>query len=63
MQKGIKFRAYPNKEQQNLITRMNATSEEAKAYYIGTTFNIGIVSDNLQKCTSIEILDCLHGKI
>lgn len=38
-------------------TRMNATPEEAKAYYIGTTFNIGIVSDNLQKCTSIEILE------
>lgn len=38
-------------------TRINATPEEAKAYYIGKIFNIGIVSDNLQKCTSIEILE------
>lgn len=38
-------------------TRMNTTPEEAKAYYIGKTFNIGIVSDNLQKCTSVEILE------
>ena len=38
-------------------TRMNATPEEAKAYYIGKVFNIGVVSDNLQKCISIEILE------
>lgn len=38
-------------------TRMNATPEEAKTYYIGSVFNLGIVSDNLQKCTSIEILE------
>ena len=37
--------------------RINATPEEAKAYYIGKVFNIGIVSDNLRKCTSIEILE------
>lgn len=38
-------------------TRMNATPEQAKTYYIGKIFNIGIASDNLQKCTSIEILE------
>lgn len=38
-------------------TRMSATPEEAKAYYIGKIFNIGIVSDNLQRCTSIEIIE------
>ena len=38
-------------------TRINATPEEARSYYIGKIFNIGIVSDNLQKCTSIEILE------
>ena len=36
---------------------MNATPEQAKTYYIGKIFNIGIASDNLQKCTSIEILE------
>jgi IMP cyclohydrolase len=38
-------------------TRINATLEEARAYYIGKTFNIGSVSDNLQKCTSVEIME------
>lgn len=38
-------------------TRINATLAEAKAYYIGKIFNIGIVSDDLQKCTSIDILE------
>ena len=39
------------------LTRMNATVEEAKAYYIGKTFNIGVVSDDLQKCVGIEVLE------
>ncbi len=38
-------------------TRINATPEEAKAYYIGNFFNVGIISDNIQKCMSIEILE------
>jgi hypothetical protein len=38
-------------------TRINATPAEVQAYYIGKTFNIGSVSDNLQKCTSIEIME------
>ena len=39
------------------LTRMNATVKEAKAYYIGKTFNIGVVSDDLQKCVGIEVLE------
>lgn len=39
------------------LTRMNATVEEAKAYYIGKTFNIGVVSDDLQKCVGIDVLE------
>jgi hypothetical protein len=38
-------------------TRINATPAEVQAYYIGKAFNIGSVSDNLQKCTSVEILE------
>ena len=38
-------------------TRINATPEEAKAYYVGKIFNIGVSSDNLQKCISVDILE------
>jgi len=38
-------------------TRINTTEQGAKEYYIGKIFNIGIVSDNLQKCVDIEVLE------
>lgn len=38
-------------------TRINATPAEAQAYFVGKTFNIGSVSDNMQRCTGIEILE------
>ena len=31
-----------------LYTRLNASIEEAKAYYLGNTFNLGTEADNLQ---------------
>ncbi len=38
-------------------THINATSEEARAYYVGEVFNVGLgPNDNMQRCTSIEIL-------
>lgn len=37
-------------------TRFNGTIEEATAYYVGEVFNIGVVSDNLQECNSIEVI-------
>lgn len=40
----------------SLITRINATEQEARKYYEGNVFNIGSVNDNLKRCTSIEIL-------
>ena len=40
-----------------LYTKINGTLETIKNYYIGKVFNTGKTSDNLQKCTSIEILD------
>lgn len=38
------------------VTRFNGTFEEAKAYYVGRVFNIGTVSDNLQRCTGIRLI-------
>lgn len=38
-------------------TRINATEEEARKYYVGHYFNLGAVRDNLQICTSIEIME------
>lgn len=40
-----------------ITTRFNGTIEEATAYYVGGIFNIGVVSDNLQKCNSIEVIE------
>jgi hypothetical protein len=39
-------------------TRINATPDEARAYYVGKVFNVGPgPNDNLQRCTGIEILE------
>jgi len=40
----------------SFITRINATEQEARKYYEGNVFNTGSENDNLQRCTSIEIL-------
>lgn len=39
---------------QSFTTRLNATIEEARDYYVGNVFNIGQVNDNMQKCVSVE---------
>lgn len=40
------------------ITRINATPDEARAYYVGKVFNVGLgPNDNMQRCTGIEILE------
>lgn len=36
------------------ITGFNGDLEAARSYYLGKTFNIGTVNDNLQKCVSVE---------
>lgn len=41
----------------SIATRFNGTIEEATTYYVGKNFNIGVVSDNLQKCNSIEVIE------
>lgn len=38
-------------------TRINATLEEARDYYVGHVFNLGTVTDDMQKCLSIEVLE------
>lgn len=35
-------------------TGFNGDLEAARGYYLGKTFNIGTVSDNLQKCVDVE---------
>lgn len=39
----------------SVITRINATPEEAKAYYINKRFNIGCVNDDIKKCVEVII--------
>jgi len=41
----------------SITTRFNGTIQEATAYYVGEIFNIGVVSDNLQRCNSVEIVE------
>lgn len=36
-----------------LITKFNLSLEEAKNYYIGNRFNLGIAEDNFKKCIDI----------
>jgi hypothetical protein len=43
----------------SLITRINATEDEARAYYVGKLFNLGSVDDNMQRCTGIEVLEAI----
>ncbi len=38
-------------------TSFNGTLQEAIAYYEGNISNIGAVSDNLQRCNSIEVIE------
>jgi len=35
-------------------TGFNGDIEAARGYYLGKTFNIGTVNDNLQKCVAVE---------
>ena len=39
-----------------ITTRINLTFEEAKKYYEGLPFNIGVGADNWQKCVKIELI-------
>jgi ribosomal protein L21E len=45
---------YENGDQ--ITTRINTTFEEAKRYFLGKTFNIGTIEDNLQKCVKVEMV-------
>jgi hypothetical protein len=38
-----------------ITTRFNGTPDEARAYFVGQTFNIGSVDDNMQRCISITV--------
>lgn len=40
----------------SMITKINGTEEDIKAYYIGKVFNIGTVEDLLVKAVSVEFL-------
>jgi hypothetical protein len=46
---------YENNEE--VYTRINATLEEAQTYFLGKVFNIGSVSDDMQKCIAVELAD------
>lgn len=39
-----------------ITTRFNGSKEEAEAYYLGTTFNLGTGTDRLVKCVKVEVI-------
>lgn len=43
--------AYANGD--SITTRFNGTLNEARAYFLGQSFNIGAVEDNVQKCVDV----------
>ena len=40
----------------SFCTSINLNEEEATKYYLGRFFNLGVEDDNMQRCTSVEIL-------
>lgn len=43
----------------SLVTRFNGTLEEAREYYMGRAFNLGVVDDNIQQCNKVERIPTL----
>ena len=39
------------------FTKINATIEEARKYYIGQRFNVGITTDKIKKCIDVQELN------
>lgn len=39
-----------------VTTRFNGTLAEAEAYFLGHSFNIGAVEDNVQVCTAVDLI-------
>ena len=39
------------------FTTINGSEEEIKKYYIGKIFNIGRLTDNMQRCIDVEFLN------
>jgi hypothetical protein len=39
-----------------ILTRFIGSRKQAREYFIGRVFNIGVVEDNLQTCVNIVIL-------
>ena len=38
-------------------TKINATIEDVRKYYVGRSFNLGITTDNIKRCKDVEILN------
>ncbi len=40
----------------SLVTRINASLEGAKKYYLGNVFNLGVVEDRLVTAVNVELV-------
>lgn len=41
------------------ITNFNGSIDQACSYYLGHVFNLGTVSDNMQRCNHVEEVSCI----
>lgn len=41
----------------SMVTRINGSREEVAKYYMGNTFNMGVVSDDMKKVVKVEFLE------
>lgn len=37
-----------------VVTRMNATFQDAQNYYLNRTFNLGCIEDDMQRCVEVR---------
>ena len=44
----------------SLVTRFNGTLEDARSYYLGHVFNLGVADDNMQRCSTVERIPSLQ---
>ena len=40
-----------------VVTSINGTDDEIKAYFLGQWFNFGVEGDNMQQCVAVDFLD------
>lgn len=38
----------------SMVSRLNGNIEDARRYYLGNIFNLGVVNDDMHRCVGVE---------